>query len=301
MENIKLQLLAEKLNLIGHKEEKEAYILTPEEEEAAWQNSVDQLKKHKAYKCEQLKMTKEQILVKLSTINFEEELDRKEIMETANSSKHYAIWQQQQRIKEIQLERDKRFEMQKRCNARYFFNLMAWTSENTYGKKLIQHEDNAHLIRTICFFFSRDERFETELKYDLNKGLLIRGVAGLGKTYLFKCIQQNELSKIDIVSMIDVCESVKEDGNYILKYESTLYLDDIGTEEAVINHYGTKINWFKNFIEGYYLKNKPFNKLIISTNNNFDEIESKYGFRVRSRIKDMFNIIDVKGKDMRGL
>ena len=50
----------------------------------------------------------------------------------------------------------------------------------------------------------------------------------------------------------------------------------------------------------YYLKNKPFNKLIISTNNNFDEIESKYGFRVRSRIKDMFNIIDVRGKDMRG-
>jgi len=80
----------------------------------------------------------------------------------------------------------------------------------------------------------------------------------------------------------------------------TLYLDDVGTEEPIVNHYGTKINWFKNFIEMYYLKNKPFNKLIISTNNSFDEIESKYGFRVRSRIKDMFNIIDVQGKDMRG-
>ena len=48
------------------------------------------------------------------------------------------------------------------------------------------------------------------------------------------------------------------------------------------------------------MKDLPFNKLIISTNNSFDELESKYGFRVRSRLKDMFNIIDVDGKDLRG-
>jgi hypothetical protein len=29
-------------------------------------------------------------------------------------------------------------------------------------------------------------------------------------------------------------------------------------------------------------------------------MEEKYGFRVRSRIKDMFNIVDVNGEDMRG-
>ena len=177
---------------------------------------------------------------------------------------------------------------------------MAWTSEKCYGKKLILHDDNTLLIRAICFFFSRDERFETELNYDLNKGFLIRGVSGLGKTYLLKCIENNDVRPIKIVSMIDISEQVKEEGTYDLQYKNSLYLDDVGTEEPIVNHYGTKINWFKNFIEIYYLKNKPFNKLIISTNNSFDEIENKYGFRVRSRIKDMFNIIDVRGKDMRG-
>lgn len=207
---------------------------------------------------------------------------------------------EKKREKEQKEEVTKSVELQVRCNAKYFYNLMAWTSENTYGKKLILHNDNTSLIRAICFFFSRDERFETELGFDGNKGLLIRGVSGLGKTYLFKCIENNDIRPIDIVSMIDISEQVKEEGTYDLQYQNTLYLDDVGTEEPVVNHYGTKINWFKNFIEMYYLKNKPFNRLVISTNNSFDEIESKYGFRVRSRVKDMFNIIDVKGKDMRG-
>jgi hypothetical protein len=300
MENLQLQLLAKKLNLTDLNEEKQEYILTPDEEQKVWDNAVEQLKKHKSYKFSQMGANEEQILKSLSVINYDEEINRTEIMETANSSKHYSIWQKEQRKKEAQEEVTRATELQTRCNAKYFYNLMAWISENTYGKKLILHDDNTPLIRAICFFFSRDERFETELKFDLNKGLLIRGVSGLGKTYLFKCIESNDVRPIDIVSMIDISEQVKEEGNYELHYRSTLYLDDVGTEEPIVNHYGTKINWFKNFIEMYYLKNKPFNRLVVSTNNSFDEIEGKYGFRVRSRVKDMFNIIDVQGKDMRG-
>lgn len=300
MENLQLQLLAKRLNLTDLDEKPEERILTAQEEEAAIVYAISQAKKHKAWKFAQKGMKEEEILLKLSTINWFKEIDDIEVLNNANSNKHYAIWQQEQRKKERQDETDKYFELQKRCNAKYFYNLMAWTSENTYSKKLILHDDNTPLIRAICFFFSKDERFETELKYDLNKGLLIRGVSGLGKTYLLKCIEQNDIRPITTVSMIDISEEVKSEGYYDLRYQNTLYLDDVGTEEPVVNHYGTKINWFKNFIEMYYLKNKPFDKLIISTNNSFDEIESKYGFRVRSRIKDMFNIIDVQGKDMRG-
>lgn len=300
MENLHLQLLAKKLNLTDLNEEKETYILTPDEENKVFNNAVEQLKNHKAWKFAQMGASEEQILASLSSLNFEEELDKQELLDRANSAKHYSIWQQDQRKKERQQETDKYLELQQRCNAKYFYNLMAWTSENEYGKKLILHEDNTPLIRAICFFFSKDERFETELKLDLNKGLLIRGISGLGKTFLFKCVEKNEIRPIDIVSMIDISEQVKEEGSYELFSQNTIYLDDVGTEEATVNHYGTKINWFKNFIEMYYLKNKPFNRLVISTNNSFDEIEQKYGFRVRSRVKDMFNIIDVQGKDMRG-
>ncbi len=300
MENLQLQLLAKKLNLTDLDEKQEEMILTPQEEESVIIHEITQAKKHKAWKLAQMGATEEQILAKLSAIDWIQEIDKIEVLKNANSNKHYAIWQKEQRKKEQQDEVTKLVALQTRCNAKYFYNLMAWTSEYTYRKKLILHDDNTPLIRAICFFFSRDERFETELKFDLNKGLLIRGVSGLGKTYLFKCIENNDVRPIEIVSMIDISEQVKEEGTYELQYRNTLYLDDVGTEEAIVNHYGTKINWFKNFIEMYYLKNKPYNRLVISTNNSFDEIESKYGFRVRSRVKDMFNIIDVQGKDMRG-
>lgn len=300
MENLQLQLLAKKLNLTDLNEQPEEMILTAQEEESAIIHAIEQAKKHKAWKLAQMGAKEETIVSKLAAIDWFNEIDKMEVLKNANSNKHYSIWQKKQREKELKDEVTKSVELQTRCNAKYFYNLMAWTSENTYRKKLILHDDNTALIRAICFFFSRDERFETELKYDLNKGLLIRGVSGLGKTYLLRCIENNEVRPISIVSMIDITEEVKEEGSYELLRSHTVYLDDVGTEEATVNHYGTKINWFKNFIEMYYLKNKPFNRLVISTNNSFDEIESKYGFRVRSRIKDMFNIIDVQGKDMRG-
>lgn len=140
--------------------------------------------------------------------------------------------------------------------------------------------------------------------FSFKKGLLIRGVSGLGKTFLVKCIEKNEIKPIKTVSMIEVSYELKQEGEYQIKQGNNriIYLDDVGTEEATINHYGTKINWFKDFIETVYLRGveKGFGGLIISTNNSFAEIEEKYGFRVRSRCKDMFNIIDVTGEDMRG-
>jgi DNA replication protein DnaC len=99
-----------------------------------------------------------------------------------------------------------------------------------------------------------------------------------------------------------VVDEIKSTGEYQIKRgdNKILYLDDVGTEESTALHYGNKINFFKNFIETVYLKNKIFNQLIISTNCSFTEMEEKYGFRVRSRMKDMFNVVDIKCKDMRG-
>jgi len=78
-----------------------------------------------------------------------------------------------------------------------------------------------------------------------------------------------------------------------------IYLDDVGSESTPVKHYGTDIHWFKDFIEVWYAKKHPFNKLIISTNLSKKQIEEKYGYRVRSRMEEMFNIIDVNGEDLR--
>lgn len=136
----------------------------------------------------------------------------------------------------------------------------------------------------------------------LCKRIIDSGICGLGKTYLLQCVQDNELNPIQLISMIDVVEVVKRDGDYIPQPQrprEILGFDDVGSEEAVVNHYGTRVNWFKNFIEQIYFRNKVFNKLIISSNDNFETLSNKYGYRVVSRMREMFNVIDVEGRDMR--
>lgn len=309
--NESLQRLAKRLNLIDPDHEYlEEYILTPEEEEKVLSHEIQLAKDHYAWKLDGI-ATKDQIDFKISQINWDERIDRDAILQRTNSIKHYDRWIIEQRAKEALHEENKKKELQKTWTATNIYKLMAWTSQNEFGKKLIVKDsktgnDFTNLITALCFFVSKDKRFETDfdpkLKYSLNKGLLIRGVSGLGKTHLVKCIQKNGLNPILILSMLDISEAIRMYGEFSVNTDGygIVYLDDVGTEEPNAKHYGNVINFFKNFIEGTYLRKKTYEHIMMSTNNSFAQIEQMYGFRVRSRIKDMFNIIDVTGKDMRG-
>lgn len=283
--------------------EPEEYILTKEEEDILVKNEIERVKQYVVWKMASLAYHEQQILDKLKEIDWDKEIDREKLFATANTNKHQNIWHEQQRIREKNDEIKKQQELLDRCTAKFMFRLMKWTSENKLGRKLIVNDYNKKLITALCYFVSRDLKFETELGYSFRKGLLIRGIAGLGKTHLVRCLEENELNPILVLSMIEINDEIKMYGEFEIVYgkNKIVYLDDVGTEEAVVNHYGTKISFFKNYIELMYLKNqnKTFNHLIISTNNSFSEIEDKYGFRVRSRMREMFNIIDLQGEDMR--
>ncbi len=297
----KLEVMAKQLNLIRHNELPEENILTGAEEKEVFEHTIKLAKENFTNRRLALGERLFDIEVKISEIDWIDEANVAHAIKTANSNKHYEIWLAEKRKQEKIDEEKKQQELISRHTAKFFFNVMAWTAKNRFGKNLIVHEHNTPLVKAICFFLSNDERFVSELGFDFNKGLLIRGVSGLGKTFLFECVKDNELLPITIYSMIELTETVKEEGFLDLPPTAGItYLDDVGTEEHTVNHYGTKITFFKNFIEKYYLNNTCFNKLIISTNNSFSELENKYGFRVRSRIKDMFNIINVTGTDMRG-
>lgn len=296
-------LLDEMKFLTNFDYEQYPYILTKEDEQAAIDNALLQEKNHFIWKMKGLGYTEQHILLKLSDIDFNKKIDREKVLEYANSNKNYDRWQKEKREAEIIEETEKRKRLAEDWTAKKMFSLMKWASKNVYGKDLIVNDDNRVLISALCFFISRDDRFESELGFSKLKGLLIRGISGIGKTHLVKCISENSLNKILVLSMIEIADTIKSEGEFNIPSGnySIIYLDDVGTEESTVNYYGNKINFFKNFIETVYLRNckKGFSHLIISTNNSFSEIEEKYGFRVRSRMKEMFNVIDVKGNDMR--
>ncbi len=302
MENQVLAQLAKRLNLT--EPEPEEFILTKEECESVIENEIASRKKYMAWKIVNLGFSEQEALSRIAQTNWGEEIDKDKLLQIANSNKHQNIWHEKQRSDERERIEANRKALVERCDARYMFKLMKWSSENQHGKPLIVNEHNKKLITTICYLLSSDERFETELGYSFKKGLLIRGVAGVGKTHIVKCLEDNELFPIRVLSMIEITDMVKENGEYEISMDGKkiIYLDDVGTEEPTVNHYGTKVSFFKNFIETVYLQNqhKTFSNILISTNHSFAELETKYGFRVRSRMKDMFNVVDVTGKDMRG-
>lgn len=298
------ELLDETLSLIKPDEQEEEikYLLTKDEEEAAVLYEILALQKSLVWKLERRRSTKSEIAQALNEVDWEAKIDKKEILRRANIAKEQAEWHKRRRIEEKEEIIQRRKNLLEVWTAKRMFSLMSYVSREKYGKKLLVKPWNKHLITTICYFLSQDTRFESEFGYSFNRGLLIRGRSGVGKTHTIECVSENEVNSIHVISMLEITDTIRATGEYRIDIEKKkiIYLDDVGTEEADVMYYGSTVSFFKNFIELCYLKNKSYGGLIVSTNCSFDEIERKYGFRVRSRMKDMFNVVDVKGEDLRG-
>lgn len=282
-------------------QEPDPYTLTSDEEAKAIGNAIEQAQKFMAWKMRRILKTEDEIWHKISLIDWNEKVNRQEILTRANIAKNQAQWQRSQREADRQREIERKKELSEYWTYGRVYKLIKHNSLHLFGKELDEAPENLRAIKAICFFIARDDRFATELKFDRLKGLLLRGPSGTGKTHLVRCVEDNGLNPIHVLSMLDITEHVKEDGKYSISQQDKklIYLDDVGTEEPTVKHFGTNIMWFKNYIETVYLRTKCYNHLIITTNLNFGELEDYYGFRVSSRMREMFNVVDMKGKDYR--
>lgn len=281
--------------------EPEPYILTPEEETRAIAWATDEAKKFMALKMRRVLKTQDEILHKLSQVNWDERVNRQEVLARANTFKHQENWKKEQREKEREQKVNEQNELIAYWTYGRVYKLMKYNSQHVFGKPLDETPGNLPAIKALCFFIARDDRFADELGFDRQKGLLIRGPSGTGKTHLVRCAEDNGLNPILALSILDITEKVTEDGKYQInnKSKKIIYLDDVGTEESSVKHFGTTILWFKSFIETVYYRTKCYNHLIITTNLNFKGIQDMYGYRVASRMREMFNVVDMTGKDYR--
>src|ERR1044072_7765812 len=216
-----------------------------------------------------------------------------------------------------------------------------WTSEELYkyicyraehelGFKLSVDDYNTKVVRMLCRYFSNDPRFEEMGEsYSLEKGIVLCGNVGTGKSTLMRLFARNKRQCFNLVSCRKLAAIYAQDGHGIFEAyrgprmepindASIFYqrqvgycFDDLGTEE-IKKMMGNEMNVMEEILQNRYdMKYKyPFTQTHITTNLAYDDqtdetsnfypgIESIYGTRVRSRMREMFNTIVLDGPDRR--
>lgn len=183
-----------------------------------------------------------------------------------------------------------------------------------FNKEFIIDNENRQIISHLSKYFSNDPEFNVG-NFSLNKGIMIMGNVGTGKSWLMSFFQKNKKRCFTIKSCDEISEDYliyKEDtGNvYSTPIEKPLHdpavffqkhigycFDDLGTEQLK-NSFGNKKDVMADILFQIYNK-KDFEKFHITTNLNEKDLEERYGSRLYSRFSEMFNVFVYDGKDRR--
>lgn len=197
--------------------------------------------------------------------------------------------------------------------AKDMFHALLRTKSKT-GENFELTEWNTDVIKQLCLYFSNDSRF----KGDLNKGIMLMGNPGTGKTHLMNFFSKNpkasyslptckQLSQwyvngwtsndMSIIEVYSVLKNAPADHQWDQKVLGYCF-GDLGAEEDA-KHYGNHRNVIEEIIFSRYENNTPFYYTHFTTNLNPSELESRYGARFRDRTKEMCNTLVLSGKSFR--
>ena len=188
-----------------------------------------------------------------------------------------------------------------------------WKLFRFHAPQFIIKPQNKEIIYSIFRYFLQLPDFNDygviKNKADLDKGLLVYGDYGVGKSTLFEAIheigrtivtktQNTQLwfPRISTIHMLNqYYESQKNLGsNFKLENycRGKLYLDDLGKEDKAYN---------REEIIGKLLFERHHRKLktYVTTNENPSAIAARYGNHIGDRLPEMFNIIKWEGESWR--
>jgi len=175
-----------------------------------------------------------------------------------------------------------------------------------FGEKFKIYKKDQDILLKLCSYFIKDKENCKKFDIDLDKGLLLTGPVGCGKTSLIKLLHFLVPHQRKYVVM--PCRNIVFAFNHlgyktIEDYgESSFFcFDDMGVE-PMGRHYGKDCNVIGEILLSRYdlfLETKL--KTHATTNLNAEELEERYGNRVRSRMRELFNLIafDKKAGDKR--
>lgn len=182
-----------------------------------------------------------------------------------------------------------------------------------YGNHFKILETDYPILYKLIAYFLNDEQTCFQYNINLNKGILLSGPIGCGKTSIMNIMKY--LTPTEHKFYVKPCRDISfefiQDGYQIIhkyskgklyEYEpKTICFDDLGTENN-LKYYGNECNVMAEILLSRY--DVYIAKRIqthITTNLSASEIETQYGNRVRSRMRELFNLIayDNNSKDKR--
>ena len=175
-----------------------------------------------------------------------------------------------------------------------------------FGKKFRIIKEDREILYKLCNYFIKDELNCKKLGLDLGKGILLSGPVGCGKTCLMRLLRHLTPHErpYEVIPARNIAFAFNNIGFKIVEDfgDSKFYcFDDLGVEPTG-KFFGKDCNVMGEVLLSRFELLIKYNiRTHATTNLNADELEERYGGRVRSRMRQLFNLIafDEKSIDKR--
>lgn len=216
-------------------------------------------------------------------------------------------------------------------NELYAFARLRATNMIRYetGNQVIEFEPaefQKPVITALSLYFTEAEEFEqlnpneynsTRLPLSLQKGIWLFGAPGVGKTLLMQMFNRNKRLCYQVVQCPKIVNGfMKEGDSYFTRYQDIMKsetcdagnyyqkemgvcFNDLGVENPKASHFGNTMNVMEAIFLEAYERRVPFFHRHVTTNLTLDQVRDVYGARFLDRIRQCFNILEVRGSSLR--
>ncbi len=175
-----------------------------------------------------------------------------------------------------------------------------------FGKNFRIYNEDREILFKLCNYFIKDKVNCKKLNIDTNKGILLTGPVGCGKTSLMKLMQYivPHHKQYKVIPTRNITFAFNHTGYKTIEHfgnQKFYCFDDLGVEPTG-RYFGKDCNVIGEILLSRYdlfLEHKL--KTHATSNLNAQELEERYGNRVRSRMRQLFNLVafDKNSKDKR--